>query len=149
MTTSDLLKHALFTRRMWSEKSLAMRREFINPNRARRMSAPDENGCIGTMRYRRAINQFAVPYIDRRGFMRHKIFYISRDQLNDVVAVYKIRDEAVAFAKKLLDTGDGTPIRRRYRKPFHVREVNPITRYFSHIESARNDDATATTPNSQ
>lgn len=135
MTAEDLLKHAQYTNKMMSQKSLALRHQFINPKKARRMAKPDENGCIGSLRYRRAINQFAVPYIDERGFMCHKIFYIPPEDINDIVAVYAIRDQAVAFAKNLLDTGAGTPIRRRFRRPFRARECNPITRYFSTIES--------------
>lgn len=143
MTAADLLEHAQYTNKLWSKKSLALRREFISPDRARRMTQPDEHGCIGNMRYRRAINQFAVTYVDERGFMRQKIFHIPREKLNDIVAVYEIRDKAVAFVKKMLDTGTGTPIRRQYRRPFHIREVNPITRYFSNVKLAQQntDDA--------
>lgn len=134
MTVKDMLSHAKYIRKMWTTKSIALRNQFLTPKQARRMAKPNDEGCIGTMRYRRAINQFAVPYIDARGFMQHKIFYIPKDALDDPVAVYAIKDEAIAFAKNLLTTGTGTPIRRRFRRPFHVKEVNPITRYFSNID---------------
>lgn len=133
MDAADLLAHAKYVQKMWSKKSLAMRAQFLTPKQAARLRAPDADGCLGVLRYRRPRNQFVIAYVDNLGYMQHKPFHVSHDELDDRAAVFAIRDRAVAFVEEMIRAGTGTPIRRKFRRPMRRRETNLITQYFSRV----------------
>jgi len=136
MSPEDALEHARNLQRAWSKRSMEMRAKCVPHERAARMRAPDEDGLLGSIQFRRPKHMLYVMYVDAAGHRAERVFPLPTNIRAEPDRVRAVKEEALQFVRDMLARGVETPIRRKYAGIVTAHKAHPITAYFTPVQRA-------------
>lgn len=133
MTPEDAIASARHLQRLWTKRSLELRRRLVDKQTAARMARPSKDGLLGQVSFRPATHYLSVAYVDASGHSTQRKFKLPDSPVDDPEGVRKAKEEALEFVREMLSRGVETPIRRKYAGLTAGRNTHPLTMYFSTI----------------